>query len=73
MGIFLIDSINILFVHKNVNYMYSLEVPQWDTSNAYPQFVIWRKKLTLYLEILSYVKQTDCEETDTICESVEMN
>ena len=36
-----------LFLHKNIGYWYSLEVPHLGTSNEYPQLV-FRKKLENY-------------------------
>ena len=39
-----------LFLHKNICCGYSLEVPQWGTSNEYPQHMFsWRNKENVYL------------------------
>ena len=36
---------NFLFLHENICCGYSLEVPQWGTSNEYPQHMFsWGKK-----------------------------
>ena len=38
-----------LFLHENICCGYSLEVPQWGTSNEYPQHIFsWRNKKNIY-------------------------
>ena len=41
-----------LFLHENICYGYSLEVPHWGTSNEYPQHMLsWRNMKNIYLDI----------------------
>ena len=45
-----------LFLHENICYVYSLEVPHWGTSNEYPQHMFsWRNKKNIWIPLLCVV------------------
>ena len=48
--------ISFLFLHENICYGYSLEVPHQGISNEYPQHMFfWRNKKKYYVDTPSYL------------------